>query len=75
MIAPAIPDSLRDLLSVPEAIDYLRLATLPGDARERLRTLTRRQGLPYIKRGKTLWFRRAAVDAWLEAAEHGGRRR
>jgi excisionase family DNA binding protein len=58
--------SANELMSVAEVIDYLRLANLPGDPRERLRTLRRRQRLPYIKKGRLFLFRRSDVDAWLE---------
>lgn len=72
MIAHARPE-LPELLTPPEAIAYLRLDAESGDAGERLRNLVRRQGLPCIKRGRLRLFRRAAVDAWLEAGQRGVR--
>ena len=36
------------------------------DPAERLRNLVRRQGLPVVRRGRLLVFRKAAVDQWLD---------
>jgi excisionase family DNA binding protein len=54
-----------DLLTADEAIHYLRLDAEPGDPRERLRNLVRRQGLPCLRRGKLRRFRRSELEAWL----------
>ena len=79
MIAPARPplappDIDHELLTADETIRYLRLDTDDRDAHERLRSLHRYQGLPRLKRGRLILYRRSDVDAWL-AGEHGGRRR
>lgn len=68
-----IQPTLPALLTVAEVIGYLRLDVDGGDAAERLRNLVRRHGLPIIRRGRRQWFRRDAVDAWLEAGQRGGR--
>jgi excisionase family DNA binding protein len=53
------------LLTAEELIAYLRLDT-EGNPAERLRNLIRRQGLPVIRRGQLLRFRKSAVDQWLD---------
>ena len=55
------------LLTVDDAIAYLRLDVDERDPRERLRNLVRRQRLPCIRRGKLILFRRESVDAWTAA--------
>ena len=57
--------STPELLTPDEAIRYLRLDAEPGDPRERLRNLVRRQGLPCLRRGKLRRFRRSELMAWL----------
>jgi excisionase family DNA binding protein len=54
-----------ELLTRAEIIEYLRLDTDDRNAAERLRNLIRRQGLPFLKRGRLFLFRKSAVDAWL----------
>lgn len=54
------------LLTSKEVADYLRV-----DA-EQLRNLIRRHGLPVIKRGRLLRFRKSAIDKWLAAGESAG---
>lgn len=69
MIAPARPiappAALPDLMTADEAIRYLRLDADDRDPAERLRSLTRYQGLPRLKRGRLILYRRSEVDAWL----------
>lgn len=62
-----------DLLTDAEVVAYLRLDANGGNARERLRNLIRRSGLPVIRRGGLRLFRRSAVDAWLTAGERAPR--
>lgn len=54
-----------DLLTAGEMIKYLRLDVEPGDPKERLRNLIRRQRLPVKRRGRLQLFRREEVDRWL----------
>jgi excisionase family DNA binding protein len=51
-----------------EVCAYLALGE-GASARERLRHLYRRGGLPVIKRGKFIRFRFEDVEAWLQAGE------
>lgn len=60
-------------MNADDVIAYLRLDAQPGNARERLRNLVRRQRLPVCKKGKLQLFRRASVDAWLAAGERGAK--
>jgi excisionase family DNA binding protein len=60
-------------LTREETIGYLGLDREGGDPAERLRTLCRRQRLPFVRRGRLLRFNRRAIDAWLEAGSRGGR--
>lgn len=62
----AAPPAWPDLLTAGEAITYLRLDVDNRNPAERLRNLIRRHGLPAIRRGRLLLFRRSAVDAWLD---------
>lgn len=66
MIAPARLDDPPELMTAAETIAYLRLDADDRDAAERLRSLTRYQGLPRLKRGRLILYRRSAVDAWLD---------
>ena len=52
-----------DLLSAPEAAEYLglRVQTL------NIWRVTGRYGLPYIKLGRLVRYRRSDLDAWLES--------
>lgn len=61
-----LPTELPALLTPAEAISYLRLNVDQRDPAERLRNLVRRQGLPCIRRGRLLLFRRSAIDAWAD---------
>lgn len=65
---------LPELLTAPETIAYLRLDIGEADPNERLRNLVRRHGLPAIKRGHLLLFRRSVVDEWLAAGQKNTRR-
>jgi excisionase family DNA binding protein len=62
-----------DLLTLLEVIELLRLDADGGDAKERLRNLIRRQGLPVIRAGRFVRFRRGDVEAWLEGKRRGRR--
>lgn len=64
---------LHELLTADETIRYLRLDADERNPAERLRTLIRRQGLPAIRRGRLLLFRRTALDAWLDRERYGRR--
>jgi hypothetical protein len=66
-------DAPAGYLTPDEAIAFLRLDAAGGDARERLRNLIRRHGLPVIRRGPLRLFRPAALEAWLAAGERGRR--
>jgi hypothetical protein len=61
------------LLTPAELIVYLRLDAAGGNVAERLRNLIRRQSLPVIRQGRLQLFRRAAVEAWLDAGQRGRR--
>lgn len=63
------PAELPTYLTATEAIEYLRLNTDNRDPAERLRNLVRRQGLPCIRRGRLLLFRRSAIDAWASGGK------
>lgn len=63
------------LMTPPEVISLLRLDDGAGDAKERLRNLVRRQGLPVVRAGRLTLFRRADVNRWLDGKTRGGRRR
>ncbi len=67
-------DHMPGLLTPDEAICYLRLDSDKRQAKERLRNLIRRQGLPVIRRGRLQLFRRAAIDDWLDGNQHGRRK-
>lgn len=80
MIAPARLDAPPtaeppDLMTVGETIVYLRLDVDGRDAHERLRSLVRYQGLPRLKRGRLILYRRADIDAWLSGETSGRRSR
>ncbi|HUY36733.1 MAG TPA: hypothetical protein VMV69_28625 [Pirellulales bacterium] len=64
---------LHDLLTPNEVITYLRLDVDGRDPAERLRTLTRHQGLPVIRRGRLCLYRLSAVDRWLDGDGKGRR--
>jgi hypothetical protein len=66
---PAEPPAL---MTAAEAIEYLRLNADERDPAERLRNLWRHHGLPRIRRGRLLLFRRSAVDAWLDGKRWKG---
>jgi hypothetical protein len=66
MIAPARHDVDHELMTAAETIAYLRLDTDERDPVERLRSLTRYQRLPRLRRGRLVLYRRSEVDAWLE---------
>lgn len=65
--------TLPEWLTREETIAYLGLDREPGDPAERLRTLCRRQRLPFSRRGRLLRFSRRAIDAWLEAGQRGSK--
>ncbi len=66
-----------EFLTKPEVIELLRLGCNGRNASEQLRNLIRRNGLPVIRRGGLLLFRRSAIDAWLDEGQrgHSARRR
>ena len=55
-----------EVMTAEDTIRYLRLDVDDRDPAERLRNLVRRQGLPMVRRGRLLLFRKAAVDQWLD---------
>lgn len=63
-----------DWLTEPEAIAYLKLDGLKGDARERMRNLIRRKGLPHYELCRGVrQYRRGELDAWRTAQRQGPR--
>jgi hypothetical protein len=59
-----------EYLSESEVIQYLRLDTMPGNPRERLRTLRRHWKLPHIKQGKTTFiYKKSSIDKWFSRRE------
>ena len=58
---------MSELLTEAEVIVYLRLDSDKRNPTDRLRNLVRRQGLPAIRRGRLLLFRRSAGDARLDS--------
>jgi hypothetical protein len=66
--------NLDDWLSETEAITYLKLDALKGDARERMRNLIRRRGLPFYELARGLrQYRRTELDAWRNEQRQGPR--
>jgi hypothetical protein len=55
-----------EVMTAGDAIRYLRLDVDDRDPAERLRNLVRRQGLPVVRRGRLLVFRKTSVDQWLD---------
>jgi excisionase family DNA binding protein len=68
-----VTQTLPEWLTKNETIAYLGLDREDGDPAERLRTLCRRQRLPFVRRGRLLRFNRRAIDAWLEGGMRGVR--
>jgi len=66
-----MPDRQPLLLTPDEVIQLLRLDDGAGDAKERLRNLIRRQGLPVVRAGRLVRFRRTDVECWLDAKTRG----
>ncbi len=61
---------MNDLMTRDEQIVYLRLdADRAGRPMDKLRSLSRRHGLPRVKRGRLQLFSRSAVDAWLSSTD------
>jgi hypothetical protein len=66
--------NLDDWRSETEAITYLKLDALKGDARERMRNLIRRRGLPFYELARGLrQYRRTELDAWRNEQRQGPR--
>jgi hypothetical protein len=55
-----------EVMTAEDTIRYLRLGVDNRDPAERLRNLVRRQGLPVVRRGRLLVFRKTAIDQWLD---------
>jgi hypothetical protein len=55
-----------EMMTQEDLIRYLRLDVDERNPVERVRNLIRRQGLPVVRRGRLLLFRKAAVDQWLD---------
>jgi hypothetical protein len=66
--APFVPP---ELMTQEDLIRYLRLDVDERDPVERVRNLIRYQGLPVIRRGRLLLFRKAAIDEWLDVPARG----
>jgi hypothetical protein len=61
-----------DWLTEQEAVEYLLLDKMPGDAKERMRNLIRRKGLPYYELARGIrQYRRSELDAWREQQRQG----
>lgn len=66
-----VPD---DWLTEVEAIAYLKLDGMKGDAKERMRNLIRRKGLPYYELARGLrQYRRTELEAWRNEQRQGPR--
>lgn len=65
------PFVLPEMLTQDDLIRYLRLDVDDRDPVERVRNLMRYQGLPVIRRGRLLLFRKTAVDNWLDVPARG----
>ena len=61
--APFLPP---EMLTQEDLIRYLRLDVDERNPVERVRNLIRHQGLPVIRRGRLLLFRKSALDEWLD---------
>jgi excisionase family DNA binding protein len=64
---PQVIQPNRDLLDESEAAEYLDLA--PGTLS--VWRCTGRYSVPFLKIGRNIRYRRAALDAWLESRTHG----
>ena len=61
-----------DWLTEDEAIVYFKLDQLKGNAKERMRNLIRRKGLPYYELARGIrQYRRDELDAWREQQKRG----
>ena len=69
-----MPDPERPILTPEEVIQFLRLDDGAGKPKERLRNLIRRQGLPVVRVGRLVRFRRTDVENWLDTKTRGVRR-
>jgi hypothetical protein len=66
--------AIDDFLTEQEAIAYLKLDGMAGNARERMRNLIRRKGLPYYELARGLrQYRKAELDAWRASQRQGPR--
>ncbi|MGQ0826968.1 MAG: helix-turn-helix domain-containing protein [Bacteroidota bacterium] len=54
-----LPDIPSEILSVDEAADFLNLA------RQTLYGFTSRREIPFMKKGKKLYFKRSELESWL----------
>jgi excisionase family DNA binding protein len=54
-------------MTLPEVAKYL------GTSEDTLRGWVRKKRMPYHKPGKTLLFRKADVDAWMNRYRHGAK--
>ena len=61
----------QEMLTQEDLIRYLRLDVDERNPIERVRNLMRYQGLPVIRRGRLLLFRKTAVDEWLDVPPRG----
>jgi hypothetical protein len=57
---------MSEILTKEDVIRLLRLDDGGGNAGERLRNLVRRQGLPVVRVGRMIRFRRSAIEKWLD---------
>ncbi len=62
-----------ELMTRDELIGYLKLDAEGGDPTERVRNLIRRHGLPVLRCGRLLRFRRSHVDQWLAGERFGNK--
>jgi len=56
-----------DLLTLQETANYLKCST--WTITNLLRKRGADNGMPHLKLGRRLYFRRSAIDAWLAARE------
>lgn len=57
-------ESTTQLLSVEQACTYLNLA------KQTLYGFTSKQEIPFLKKGKKLYFKQTELEAWVNAGKH-----
>lgn len=66
-------DPQADIFSVPQLAAFLGVSTNVVHGLTRRRSDRSKNPIPHLYLGKRLFFRRAAVQAWLEAKENENR--